>query len=146
MKARDIVIGLIVLVVLISAAFLIKKSLNKKAVVTVLPRVTVQQKVENTFPGLTIPTDGPKAELKDVSGGESFGIATNTEVLANLPEAPAGKTYKVWLENSQSQTILLGDLRLAKGGYLIEYNSASYQGYNKIIITLDNVHILEGSF
>ena len=147
MKTRDIVIGLIVLVVLVTAVFVIKRSLSKKAVVN-LPsqQVSVQQKIQNTFHGLTIPEDSIKSNLVDVSGGQGFGVATNNEILANLPDLSAGKVYKAWLANPQGKTILLGNLRSAKGGYLIEYNSASYPNYNKVIVTLDNKHILEGSF
>lgn len=147
MKQRDAIIGLIVLIVLISAVLLVKKSLDNRISLNVPSQeISIQQKIQETFPGLTIPEDGPKANLVDVSGGESFGIATKTEILANLPELSAGKTYKAWLENGEGKRVLLGNLRIAKGGYLIEYNSSSYEGYNKIIITLDNKHVLEGSF
>ncbi len=146
MKTRDVVIGLVVLVVLITAILLVKKSLNKKVLSVPSQQVSIQQKVRDTFPGLTIPDDSVKTNLVDVSGGEGFGVATNTEILANLPDLSAGKVYKAWLTNSQGKTVFLGDLRFAKGGYLIEYNSANYPSYNKVVITLDNEHILEGSF
>jgi len=147
MKTRDVVIGLVVLVILITAALLIKRSLNKKAVVsTPTQQVSIQQKIQNTFPGLTIPEDSVKTNLIDVTGGQSFGVATDNEILANLPDISAGKAYKAWLENSDGKTILLGNLRAAKGGYLIDYNSSRYPSYNKVVITLDNTHILEGSF
>jgi len=146
MKARDIVIGLVVLVILITAVLVVKKSLNKKAIAVPSQQVSIQQKVRNTFPGLTIPEDSIKTNLVDVAGGEGFGVATNNEILANLPDPTNGKVYKAWLDNSQGKTVLLGNLRSAKGGYLIEYNSSSYPGYNKVVVTLDNQHILEGSF
>ena len=147
MKTRDIVIGLVVLAILITAVLLVKRSLNKQAVVnTPSQQVSIQQKIKNTFPGLTIPEDSVKSNLVDVSGGNSFGVATSSEVLANLPDLAEGKVYKVWLEDSKGKSIFLGNLRAAKGGYLIEYNSAKYPDYTKIVITLDNKNILEGSF
>ncbi len=147
MKTRDIVIGLVVLVVLVTAVLVIKRSLNKKTVVnSPSQKVSIQQKIQNTFPSLNIPEDSIKSNLTDVSGGQSFGVATNTEILANLPDLSAGKVYKAWLENVAGKTLLLGNLRAAKGGYLIEYNSSNYPSYNKVIITLGNKHILEGSF
>ena len=147
MKARDIVIGLVVLVILITAVLVIKRSLNKKITTTSNPQtISIQQKIQNTFPGLTIPNDGPQINLTDVTGGQSFGIVTKNEILANLPDLPAGKTYLVWLGNSDGKTILLGNLKNAKGGYLLDYNAADYPGFNKIIISSNGKNILEGSF
>jgi len=147
MKTRDIVIGLVVLVVLITTVLLVKRSLNKKTT-TIVPsqQISIQQKIKNTFPGLTIPKDTPQTNLVDVNGGESFGIATKNEILANLPDLAAGKVYQVWLGNDQGKTVFLGDLKNAKGGYLIVYNSSNYPGYNKIFITSNGKDILRGSF
>ncbi len=145
-KNRDVVIGLSVLVVLITAAFLIKNSLNKKALIVAMPTPSIEQKLEKNFPGLTIPDDVEKVELKDVSGGEAFGVATKSEILANLPDLQNGQVYKGWLENSEGKTVLLGNFRVAKAGWILEYKASDYPGYNKIIVTLGDKHLLEGSF
>ena len=35
---------------------------------------------------------------------------------------------------------------MAKGGWILDYSSSKYPGYNKIIVTQGTAHILEGSF
>lgn len=146
MKVRDIVTGLIVLVVLIAGVLLIKNARDKRLAAVPTPTPSIEQKVGATFNGLTIPSDVEKTELKDVTGGQSFGIATRTEILANLPELSPGQKYQAKLENSQGKTILLGTLRIAKGGYLLEYDSSKYPGYNKVLVILGGKTLLEGSF
>jgi hypothetical protein len=90
--------------------------------------------------------DVEKIELKDVSGGSGIGIATRNEILADLSTLPNGQFYQGWLENSSGKTVLLGTLKLAKGGWILNYNSSVYPGYNKVIVTAGTKHILEGSF
>lgn len=145
MKTRDVVIGLIVLVVLVSAAFLIRRGLTKKTLTVPTPTPSVQQQIENSFGGITIPAGIEKTDLVNVSGGEGVGIATKTEVLANLPDLEAGQSYQVWLQKDDKK-VLLGKMRIAKGGWILEYDSSKYPGYNKIIVTLGDKNILEGSF
>jgi hypothetical protein len=144
MKTRNVVIGLLILVVLVTAAFVIKKSLTKKSLsVPAIP--SIETKIEKSFGGIVIPDDVEKAELKNVDDGEGVGIATRTEILANLPDLNQGQSYQVWLEKDGKQ-VLLGKMRIAKGGWILEYDSSKYLGYNKIIATLGDKHILEGSF
>ena len=140
MKTRDIAVGLVILVILIGGVLIIKKSLS------VPQTLTTQEKIEKTFNGLKIPNDAERIDLTDVSGGESFGIATNTEILANLPDLSSGQVYQAWLLNDQGKKILLGSLKNAKGGYIIEYNSSKYPTYTKIVVSLGSKNILEGSF
>lgn len=146
MRARDIATGLVVLIVLIAGVLLIKNARDKRLAVVPTPTPSIEEKVGKVFNGLTIPSDVEKAELKDVTGGESFGIATRTEVLANLPELSAGQKYQVKLENSQGKTVLLGNLRIAKAGYLLEYDSSKYPGYDKVLVISGGKTLLEGSF
>ena len=94
---------------------------------------------------MVIPTDAEKIELKDVSGGSGMGIATRNEILADLPTLPNGQFYQGWLEKD-GKTVLLGTLELAKGGWILNYNSSVYPGYNKVVVTVGEKHILEGSF
>lgn len=144
MKFRDIVIGAIVLGLLVGGALWIRNSrLNKQALTVTTP--SIEEKIGETFNGLTIPEGVEKAELKDVSGGNGFGIATRTEVLADLPDPDRGEFYQAWIEKGD-QKILLGKMRVAKGGYLIEYDGARYPGYDKVVVTLGEKRILEGSF
>ena len=146
MRGRDIVIGFLVLVVIVAGVLAFKKvkisSILKPAPT---PTPTVQQKIESKFTGLTIPQDSEQTELKDVSGEGGMGIATRSEILADLPQPPASQSYQGWIGNGQ-KLILLGTLRMAKGGWILEYSSSKYPGYNQIVVTLGGKHILEGSF
>jgi hypothetical protein len=146
MKTRDIITGLIVLVVLIVGVLLIRNARNRRLASVPAPTPTIEQKVSKTFNGLVIPEDVDKTELKDVSGGSGFGVATRTEILVNLPELPKGQYYQGKLENSQGKLVLIGAFRVAKGGYLLEYNSSKYPGYDKVLVVLGNKTLLEGSF
>ena len=145
MKTRSIFIAFVVVVIAVAGILFINKKLkvNKLLAPSVTP--TIQQKIESKFLGLTIPTDAERAELKDVSGGGGIGLATRTEILADLPDPPKGQLYQARLEKDD-KTVLIGNLRVAKGGWMISYNSGAYPGYNKVIVTLGDTHILEGSF
>ena len=134
MTRKQVVIGLIVLVILISGALIIKKSLNKKALVVPVQTPSIQQKIENNFPGFIIPEDVEKTELRDVSGGDGFGIFTDTEVMANLPDLESGYFYQVW-SNENGVLVSLGKMRVAKGGYLFEGNLKS----KKIVVSREKV-------
>jgi len=143
-KSRDIVIGFIFLVILIAGVLWIFKSKNKKIVNTPLPTPDIVQRIDNAFPN--IPNGVERANLSDVTGGNSLGVATRTEVVANLPELTNGEHYNVLIENSSGNSINLGNMRISKSGYILEYSSSRYQSYNKVIVNKGNTHILEGSF
>lgn len=145
MKTRDIVTGFIVLVILIGVVLFIRnRTLKPVAIPT--PTPSIQQKVSKTFNGLTIPAGTEQTELKDVTGGESFGIATRTEILANLPALSSGQFYQGRLANSAGKIVVLGNFRLAKGGYILEYDSKKFPGYNIVIVAQAGKTILQGSF
>lgn len=146
MRRRDIIIGIIILIVLITGVIVINNLRAKKLLVIPTPTPSISQKINNTFPNLNIPEGTEQAELKDATGGESFGIATRTEIIANLPEPKAGQSYQGWLENSAGNEVLLGTLKQSKGGWILEYNSSRYPGYNKVIVTVGGNDILVGSF
>ncbi len=145
MKTKDAVIGLVVLVILITSALLIKRARTNKLQNMPSATPTVEQRIKDTFGGLIIPEDVDKADLTDVSGGDGVGIATRTEILADLPEPTSNRFYQAWLEKD-GKKVLLGRMRVAKGGYIIEYDGARYPGYNKVVVTLGETRILEGSF
>ena len=144
MKGRDILIAFIIIVALVVAVLLIK---NKKTTTVLAPSASpsIQQQIQNKFNGLVIPKDQESIELKDVSGGSAIGIATRNEILADLPDLPSGEFYQGWIENN-GKTVLLGTLKIAKGGWILSYSSSAYPGYNKVIVAVGTKHILEGSF
>jgi hypothetical protein len=144
MKSRDVIIGFIFLVVLIAGVLWIFRIKNNKTSNLPLPTPNIAQQVKNAFPN--IPDGVERANLKDVTGGNSLGVATRTEVVANLPELASGKFYQVLLENSSGKSIILGNMRISKSGYILEYNSANFSGYDKVVVTQGSTHILEGSF
>ena len=145
MRGRNIFIAFIVVVAIVAVVLLIK---NRKATPVLAPSASpsIQAQIENKFKGLAIPQDQEKIELKDVSGGAGMGLATRNEILADLPALSNGKVYQGYLENSSGKTVLLGTLEEAKGGWILNYNSSIYPGYNKVIVTQENTRILEGSF
>jgi hypothetical protein len=144
MKTRDIVIGFVFLVILIAGVLWIVRIKNTKTTSLPLPTPNIAQQIKNTFPN--IPDGVERANLKDVTGGNALGVATRTEVIANLPSLTKGRSYQVVLEDSSGKTVNLGLMKLSKSGYLLEYTSSKYPGYNKIIIEQGSTHILEGSF
>ncbi len=136
MKARDIVIGFIVLVVLIVAVLWIRGARNKKVVSSPSASPSISDQINKTF-NFQVPAGVEKAELKDVSGGNGSGIATRDTVLADLPEIASGKYYQVFVDGK-----LLGTMRSAKGGFLFDGKISG----QKVEIKLGSTTILEGSF
>lgn len=146
MKTRDIVTGLIVLVVLIAGVLIIRNARNKISVSGPSATPSISEQLSKTFPGFNIPAGTETADLKDVSGGSAMGVATRTEIVANLPTLSGGQFYQAFLENSQGKQVLLGTLRLTKSGWMVSYDSSKYPGYSKVIVATGGKHILEGSF
>jgi hypothetical protein len=145
-KLRNILIGFIILVlIIVGVLFVSKKVKTVKTPVSPVPP-SIEQQVESKFNGLTIPMDSARIELKDVSGGRGMGIATRSEILADLPGLNVGQKYQGYLENSSGKTVLLGTLKAEKGGWILNFDSAKYPEYNKVIVTQGTKHILEGSF
>jgi len=143
MKSRDVVIGFVFLVILIAGVLWIFKFKNIKTPNTPAPTPNIVSRINNAFPDLKIPDGVERANLADVTGGNNVGVATRTEIVANLP---SGQVYTVWLENTGGEKINLGPLRVSKSGWILNYSSTKYSGYNKVIITQGSTSILEGSF
>jgi len=157
MKRRDIVIGLIVLAVLAGIIYLTRRQEQQPELQTT---PSIEERLEESF-NLEIPEDVEKAELSDVTGGSSTGIATRKyeegkfthAVLADLPEPAEGKFYEGWLVKGE-EVVSTGRLRVAKGGYLLEFESSTdYSDYKTVVVSEEEVadatpekHILEGSF
>lgn len=146
MNTRKFVAILIVLVVVVILFLVLFPKFNKKPVV-ILPNATpgVEDQLKKKLNGLVIPDDAEKIDLRNTSGGEGMGIATKTEVIADLPDLSSGQVYQVLLGNG-AKTVLLGNMRQAKGGYILEYNLSKYPGYNQITVVRGLEHILEGTF
>ena len=159
MNRRDIVIGLIILALIVGIVYFIKRP-KTSTVSTETPIETIEQKMEDNFK-LNIPEDVDKTELKDVSGGLGSGIAVRKyengkfehTVLADLPDPENGMFYGGWLVKD-GQTVLTGKMRVAKGGYLLNFTSdKDYSDYKEVVVTLEKTddqtpeeHVLEGSF
>ena len=165
MNRRDIVIGLVILAALAGIIYFRAKRETPQEL-TVPQTLSTEDTLEQKF-GLTLPEDVERAELNDVTGGDGSGIATRKfengrfthTVLADLPDPSAGFFYEGWLVRGNSGDanfafISSGKMKLAKGGYLLEFGSSSdFTSYNNVVITQEKVfdatpetHILEGSF
>ena len=164
MVRKDIIIGLVVLLLIAAAVFYFKKP--KVPEVTPTPTQDIEERIKESFK-FEIPDDLERVELVDVSDGDSYGIATRKfeggrfshVVLADLPEPEEGFFYQGWLFKGEegSEDYLLvstGRAVVAKGGYLIEFNSASdLSMYYGVMVTKEKVFdinpeekVLEGFF
>lgn len=150
---KDVVIGLVIIVVLVASFFVYKKFKNNpKSLETPIPvSVEYKKSFEDTFK-IDIPDNENAIELKDVNGGNSRGIATEREILIDADDPESGYFYQAWLENDGNLKSL-GKLKMAKGGWLIEFNETVTKGNTNIIVSLeknfDNTlekKILVGSF
>lgn len=130
----------------VAFVFVFKKAQDKKNDLSVPSSDTsIEQKVKEKFNGLVIPEDTQRMELKDIYGGENFGVVTDTEILAYLPEDTVGEIYKAWLVKD-GKRIFIGNLSQAKGGWIVNFNFSSHTDYDKIVITAGSKDLLEGSF
>lgn len=147
MNTRRIITIFLFIAILVTASIFVFQK-NKKANPSFkLPEPTpsVTDQIEEKFQGLVIPDDTEKIELDNVSGGEAMGIATKNEILADLPDLEKGETYQMLISNG-TKTILLGNLKQAKGGWILEYDLSKYFGYNQITVMKGRQQILKGSF
>lgn len=164
MRKTDIVIGLFILAILAGIIFWIRKP--EKDLQVPEDMTTVEEEMENFF-NIEIPEDAEKAQLKDVAGGDSSGIATRDQengtfvhvVLADLPDPEGTDFYEGWLVRGKVgddnfDFISTGKMIIAKGGYLLDFESRDdLSEYMGVVITLEEVadanpetHVLEGSF
>lgn len=148
MRNKDIVVGALVLVVIVSAILISRNLKIKKNLVLPSSTPSIQNQIESKFGNIIIPPDTEKIDLKDVSGGVGMGIATKEVILADLPEPDSGYFYQAWVEKS-GKLVSLGKMRIGKGGYIFE---GSVEG-EKVVVSREKVFdnkpetkILEGSF
>lgn len=150
---RDVIIGFIIIILIIAGAFYYKNLKTPKTLVTSKPAsVEFQKDFEDKF-NFDIPDNADSIEVKDVSGGNGRGIATENEVLIDIDNPQVGYFYEGWLEKSDGSMISIGKLKMAKGGWLLEYDKNIQPEASKIVISLEKVNdkiiekrILEGSF
>lgn len=161
MKNRETLVGFAVVLILVGAILLIKsrKTTQLSTVPTASP--SIEKKIRETFK-LTIPDDVDKVELKTVSEITGSGIATRKYqagkfshmVLADLPDPDPGSFYQGWLVKGDNTYLATGKLRIAKGGYLLEFvYPTDLSDYKKVIVSLEkgpdqkpSRPVLEGSF
>lgn len=163
MKRRDIVIGVSVLIFLTALGYWRVKT--RQPQLDVSEDVAIEEMIEETF-NLTIPDDVEKATLKDATGGDSSGITTrdyedgkfSLTVLADLPDIEIG-VYQAWLQKGEKgeenySLISLGKMRVAKGGWILEFESSlNYSDFESVLVSSEETfdknietRILEGSF
>lgn len=159
-KTRDFVVGTIVIIIVVIAGLFYKNLKSPKSLPTPTPFSMKNEDAKGIY-NFQIPEDVESTELKDVIGGDSRAIATRDftdglfthAVLADIPDLEEG-FYEGWLVKNDGKFISTGKLRVAKGGYLLEFSSTTdYSDYKKVVITKElkddvtpEVHVLEGSF
>ena len=161
-------IGLGVILVLIGGLLVVKakqtpKKLDEKGLTG--EGVEIEEKASELAKrmGVVFPDDVEKTDLKDVTGGTGTGLATRKwaggtfthSVLAGLTDPEKGSWYESWLVGEEpSDFIYTGKLRMAKGGWVLDYTSKTdLTDHRKVMVTLEKVDdrkpetkILEGSF
>lgn len=164
MNRRDIVIGILILAFLVGMIYWRQTSKKEETETRVPETLSVEDVLEEKFK-IEIPEDVEKVELKDISGGDSSGIATrkfesgkfSLTVLADLADPEGSSFYQGWLEKGEGENyslFSLGKMSLAKGGYILNFESGTnYSDYQKVLVTLEKSldknpekKILEGSF
>jgi hypothetical protein len=146
MSRKRFLIILAVLVVAGVAFFIISPKLSKKTPKIIsTPTPSVEEQLQDKFKGLSIPDDTERIELKNVSGTEAMGMAGKNEIVADLPELSPSEEYRVLLGNG-TKTVLLGVMKQAKGGWILEYDLSRYPDYKEISIVKGSSRILEGTF
>jgi len=163
MKRRDIVVAAVILAV---AAFVVFRVTRDEPDLTLGPTSSpsLEEDIEGIF-NTDIPDGAQKAELVATGDIEGSAIATLEEdkgrnlvtILADLPDPESG-TYQAWLVKGErdgfSDTIPLGSMRPAKGGWILDPTPVGeVEGFDKVIVSLERdidssleTVVLEGSF
>lgn len=156
MNRRDIVIGIVVVVLIFAAVYFFNKNQSQTEEMVVPDTLSVEDQIEDKF-NIDIPEDVDRAELKDVSGGSSSALVTRSDegevtVLADLPDLSSGEYYEAWTVQGD-QTVSLGTLRLAKGGYMLETEVSDTFENATVVVSREKQNdtqieekVLEGSF
>lgn len=103
--------------------------------------------------GVTIPEDVDKIVLESTTGEPASGLATRDRkqpatvtILANLPDLTGKEKYSVYLVDN-NQKIFLGDLSVAKAGWMLEKTvSADPLAYRTVEVLRGEKVVLRGEF
>ena len=153
MGRKEVFVGLFVVLVILGIVFGVKKARDSKVKPLNIPTSVETQELESKF-NLTIPDDVEKINLQVAFGFEGMGVATRKFVngvfshiiIADLPE-PASGNYQSWLIKDDNTKIPTGTLKLAKGGYLLDFTSnTNYSNYKKVEVKLGDKIVMTGSF
>ncbi len=154
---RDIVIGLIVLVLLAGLVYWLRRPSTNLTVPET--DIEVEESFESSF-NVDIPDTAERVVLRDAEGGTFTGLAvrhtdengsTTYSLLTDLTDLPeAGMHYEGWLTtSSDTERISMGKMRLHKGGYTVDFVSSTIlPEHTRVIVTLEPAGevVLEGAF
>ena len=150
MNRRDIVVGLVLLAALAGAIFYFR-SPNEEEELPVPETLSTEDELEQRF-NIELPEELERAELEDQTGGNSSAIAARSYEdgvyeLTLLADVPDG-SYTARLTDEDEQEVRnLGSLRVAKGGYLFEYEtSEDLTGLDTVEVLSGGEVVLQGSF
>jgi hypothetical protein len=161
---RVILVVVAVIIVILIAIFLIRRRAEQNLINVnsplPTPVSTFQENLQNNF-GITVPNNATKVDLHDSKGGSQAGLFTFEKqgsiyiytVIADLEEPQEGYFYQAWLVKD-GDSVSLGKLSLAKGGWMTDYStSVDLSDHKTILITLEKTlgntphdKVLEGSF
>ncbi len=166
MNRRDIVVGFGILIALVGGVLVLRRSSTPALTSIPTPTPSSEQKIESSFK-VDIPDDVEKADLKDVANVAGTAIATrkyenntfSATILADLPDPADGEFYQAWIAKdslSDEKTVFasLGRMKVAKGGWMIEFSKKEdLTNQKNVLISLEKTadskpekHIMEGSF
>jgi hypothetical protein len=166
MRRRDLIVGIVIILVLAGAVYLWQTRRQDLQVPDLTPTPSAQQEIEERF-NVVIPEDAEKVQLRDTRGQDATAIATRSTaddtfrvtVLASLETPAGGGFYQGWIirgeEGDENYSVLsLGRLSVAKGGFVVDFESSQdYSDYQKIVVTQEVVAdnemeevVLEGNF
>jgi hypothetical protein len=161
MKARDIVIAVIILGIIGFILYNISNTDNTPQLEATPTTDELVQDIEGRF-NREIPEDVERVQLEGTVEGVSVSALAirdysdgqyTASVLADLEAPEAGKTYHAWI-NMGDAYVRLGSLQQAKGGWLIDYESTTdYSEYDRVVVSEETTPgtepqdiVLDGSF
>lgn len=157
-------IAAVVLVIGGLGYFLYQRSRQEVPVNNLGEGVEIEEKANQLLESMNIdvPEGADRANLKDVNGGDNTGVGTRSmengefthSVIAALPDPENGSFYQGWLVNAAGENISTGKLRIAKGGFILDFTTdKDLSEYNKVMVSLEKIDdnkpeesLLEGSF
>ncbi len=166
MNKRDIVIGVVILLFLAAVIFLRQRPKPAIEEVKLPETLSSEKKLEEKFK-IEIPEGVEKSELRDVADTGASAVAIrkfeegkfSLTIISDLPDLERGSFYEGWLMKGEEgqpdfSIVSIGRMRLAKGGYILDFESnVDYSDYKKVIVTLEKVadknpekRLFEGNF